>query len=85
MDWICMIMVLALYHEMNADIKNGSGNGSKDHEAYGNYTGGLKLHYDQVIDRSGNWDVVTHPAWDVKKRTPYYRIRQQLLILKRAE
>lgn len=68
---------------MNAHIKNGSGNENKDHKAYGNYTGGLKIHYDEDIDESGNWPIVRHPAWDVKKGTPYYRIRQQLLILKK--
>lgn len=71
-----------IYHEMYAHVKIGCGSGEIDHDKYGNYKSGMRKHYDAIINYSGNMPSVDRPAWDVKRGTPYYRILQQLTILK---
>ena|GEM_PF-2914449 len=68
-----------IYHEMKAHIKEG---GSNDHGRYGNDQTGLDLKRPAGVDYSGNWKTEI-PAWHAQKGTPYYRIREQLLILKK--
>lgn len=68
-----------IYHEMKAHIKDG---GSNDHGRYGNDQTGLDIERPGRVDYSGNWPREI-PAWHAQNGTPYYRIREQLLILKR--